>query len=309
MRRVHGREIEFSNLEKVLYPEAGITKGDVIEYYERIAETMLPHVRDRFVSMHRWPDGLDGEGFYQKEAPDYFPDWIRTGEVEKEGGTNRQVVIDEPATLVYLAQQACLTPHVWMSRSGNPRHPDRMVFDFDPSREGEEAFGDLRDAARSLRDLLSELGLPACPMTSGSRGLHIHVPLAGDETFDAVKPFSRAVAEILVAREPERLTTEVRKKKRDGRIFIDYLRNEYAQTSVPPYALRARPGAPVAVPLDWDELGRPGMSPRRYTLRNVFRRLGAKGDPWADLADQASELEPRRDALASLRDGVGLGET
>lgn len=291
-REIHGRTIELSNLDKVFFPDEGLTKGDVVSYYERIAETMLPHVRDRFLSMERFPDGIAGEGFYQKETPDYFPDWIRTEEVEKEGGTNCQVVVEEPATLVYLAQQATLTLHAWPSRADKPRHPDRLVFDFDPPGDDwEGAFPEVRRAARQLRDLLEDLGLTPYVMTSGSKGLHVHVPLDRSADFSTVKAVARRVSELLVAREPDRLTTEVRKKKRSGRVFIDYLRNEYAQTAVAPYSLRARPGAPVATPLAWDELSRDGMGPRRYTLRNLSRRLAQTEDPWRDLDGHAAAAD------------------
>lgn len=261
---------------------------------------MLPHVRDRFVSMHRWPDGIEGDDFYQKNAPDYFPDWIRTETVEKEGGTNRQVVIDDTATLVYLANQACVTPHIWLSRVGSPRHPDRMVFDFDPSDDWEAAFDDVRWAARRLRAVLDDIGLSSRVMTSGSRGLHVYVALDAEADFDEVKELSRDVADLLGRRHPDRLTTEVRKKARVDRIFIDYLRNEYAQTTVAPYAVRARPGAPVATPLDWDELSASDMGPRRYNVDNIFRRLGRKSDPWGDLDEEAQGLGDARETLEEL---------
>lgn len=300
-RTVGGHTIELSNLDKVLFPGEGITKGEVIDYYERVADTMLPYVEGRVISMHRWPDGLDGEDFYQKETPDYFPDWIRTAEVEKEGGTNRQVVIDEAATLVYLAQQACLTPHVWMSRVEAIRRPDRMVFDFDPPGDDEDSFDEVRWAARRLRKLLGDVGLTSFVMTSGSRGLHVYVVLDAGADFDAVKDFSRDVAELLAARHAERLTVAARKKKRGDRVFVDHLRNEYAQTSVAPYALRARPGAPVATPLDWHELSVSGMGPRRYTIANLFRRLGARDDPWVGFDGSAAGLDQPREALDALR--------
>ncbi|MGD8329395.1 MAG: non-homologous end-joining DNA ligase [Acidobacteriota bacterium] len=299
-RHIHGRTFEVSHRDKVLYPEDGISKGDVIDYYERIAGTMLPYVEGRFISMQRFPDGIAEEGFYEKEAPEYFPDWIDTGEVAKESGSNRQVIIDEPATLVYLAQQACITPHIWLSRAASVRNPDRMVFDFDPSRPWREAFSDVRRAARALRDLLDEIGLVGYVMTSGSRGLHVHVPIRPEDDFDAVKDLARAIADRLAARHPEHLTTAMRKNKRGERIFVDYLRNEYAQTTAAPYALRARPGAPVATPLDWDELGASGMGPRRYTLRNLFRRLAQKDDPWHGMGRRARGLEGPRQALADL---------
>jgi len=299
-RSIHGRTFEVSHRDKVLYPDDGITKGDVVDYYERVAETILPYVQGRFISMQRFPDGIAAGGFYEKETPDHFPDWIDTGAVAKEGGSNRQVIIDEPATLAYLAQQACITPHIWLSRAASVRTPDRMVFDFDPSRPWRDAFAAVRDAARALRALLDEIDLVGFVMTSGSRGLHVHVPIRPEEDFDAVKDFARDIAERLAARHPDRLTTAVRKDQRGERIFIDYLRNEYAQTTVAPYALRARPGAPVATPLDWSELGASGMGPRRYTLRNLFRRLAQKDDPWRAMGRRARGIDGPRRALADL---------
>lgn len=305
-REIHGRRFELSSLDKVFYPDRGFTKGQVIEYYEKVARTMLPHVRGRYISMHRWPDGIEGKDFYQKETPDYFPDWIRTEEVEKEGGTNCQVVVEEPATLVYLAQQGCLTPHIWLSRADEPRAPDRMVFDFDPAAESwDEAFDAVRRAARSLRSMLEEIGLTPFVMTSGSRGLHVHVPIRREETFDLVKALARDVAELLVRRYPHELTTQVRKNKRKRRIFVDYLRNEYAQTAVAPYSLRARPGAPVATPVEWDELSSPGMGARRYTLDNLFLRLSRKGDPWKRMGSRARTLKGPRERLDRLREAEG----
>lgn len=295
-----GHEVRLSNLDKVFFPGADITKGDVVDYYDRVAETMIPHVRGRFISMHRWPDGIEGEDFYQKEAPGYFPSWIRTGIVPKEEGSNRQVIVDDRATLVYLADQACLTPHVWLSRADRIRKPDRLVFDFDPTGDWEEAFDGVRWAARRLRAFLEDLGVQAWVMTSGSRGLHVSTALEPTLDFDSVKPFARDVATVLAERYPDRLTVEVRKAKREGRIFIDYLRNEYAQTAVPPYAVRARPGAPVATPLEWDELSRSGLDPRRYTLRNLFRRLGQRADPWVGIDRAATSLDEGRRRLDDL---------
>lgn len=305
-REVGGHVIELDNLDKVFFPDADITKGDVIDYYERVADTMLPHVGERFITMHRWPDGIEGEDFYQKDVPDHFPDWIHTERVEKEEGTNEQVVVDDAATLVYLAQQACLTPHVWLSRAGAPRHPDRMVFDFDPAGEWRESFGEVRRAARRLRSLLDETGLVCRVMTSGSRGLHVHTVLDAEADFDAAKGFARDVARLLAHRHPDELTIQHRRKKRGNRIFIDYLRNEYAQTAVAPYSVRARPGAPVATPLEWDELSRSEAGPRKYTLENLFRRLDRKDDPWADMDADAAGLDGPRGALDELLSDAGL---
>ena len=290
------RGVEVSDPGKVFFPGDGITKGDLAAYYGRIADTMLPYVRGRCVSMHRWPDGIDGKDFYQKEAPDHFPDWIRREEVErKEGGSVRYVVADDARTLVYLADQGCMTPHVWLSRAEAPDMPDRMVFDLDPPGEGGTVVEELRWAARTMKDLLDELGLSPLVMTSGSRGFHVHVVLNGDVDFDGSRAFARDVCSLLSDEHPDRLTVAQRKSKRGDRIFLDYLRNGYGQTSVPPYAVRARPGAPVATPLSWDELS--GVEPRRYTVDNVFRRLGQTEDPWKDLLDEPADLDEARARL------------
>lgn len=296
---IGGRTVELSHVDKVLFPEDGLTKGDLIEYYRKVSDAMLPHLRGRAVSMHRFPDGLDGDDFYQKETPDHFPDWIRTERVAKEGGTVRHVVCDDAATLVYLANQACITPHVWLSRVDRLRHPDRMVFDLDPS---DGTVAEVRRAARRVREALEELELVPYLMTTGSRGFHVWVPLPRREDFDHVRAFAHDLARVLAARHPERLTVEHRKERRGERVFLDYLRNGYAQTAVPPYAVRARPGAPVATPLEWDELG--GMEPRRYTVRNVLKRLAQKQDPWRMIDDGARPLDAARRALNTWLDEV-----
>lgn len=282
---VDGRAVQVSSPDKVLFPDDGITKADLAGYYVRVAEAMLPHVKGRPVTMQRFPDGIGGEAFFQKDAPDYFPGWIRTAKVKKESGTLDMVIAEEAATLVYLASQACITPHVWLSRIDRPQRPDRLIFDFDPPGDD---FGAVRDGARRMRDLLEELGLVPFVMTTGSRGVHVTVPLDRSAGFDTVRAFARACADLLVRRRPKHLTVEHRKAKRGGRVYIDTARNAYAQTGVAPYAVRALPGAPVATPLEWSELGRAG--PRSTTIANLFRRLGRKDDPWADIDRRARPL-------------------
>lgn len=297
---VDGRSLAISHPEKTYFPDAGITKGDLVDYYRRIAGTMLPHVAGRPVSMQRFPDGIAGQRFFQKDAPDYFPGWIHTEEVAKEGGTVCHVVIDDAATLVYLANQACITPHVWLSRVVHLDRPDRMILDLDPPEGAAgEDLGRLRRSVRWTRDLLEELGLEPFLMTTGSRGFHVVVPLEPAEDFDAVRAFARSAAKVLAARHPDRLTVETRKAKRGDRVFVDYLRNGYAQTGVPPYAVRARPGAPVATPVDWEELS--GLAPRRYTLQNLFRRLARKDDPWAAIDRHRTTLREARERLGKIR--------
>src|SRR6266498_3355362 len=168
MKRLHQRPtVHISSPDKVLFPRDGITKAGLAAYYEEIADTMLPHVRDRAVVMHRFPDGIRREGFIQKDVPEYFPEWIKTVPVKKAGGSLTHVVIDKPATLVYLADQACITPHVWLSRIDRPDHPDRLIFDLDPPDGG---FAEARRTALLLRDLLADLRLPSVAKTTGGKG-------------------------------------------------------------------------------------------------------------------------------------------
>jgi bifunctional non-homologous end joining protein LigD len=298
---MEGHSIEIEHLDKVFFPDVGLTKGDLIRYYRRIAETMLPYLEGRPLTMQRFPDGIDGKGFYQKEAPGYFPDWIQRVEihVEEEGGTQPQVVCGDAATLVYLVDQGCITPHVWLSRVEALHKPDKLIFDLDPP---DDDFELVRHGALALHDLLDEIGLIAHVMTTGSRGLHVAVALEGSSEFDTVRQFARDVGSVLSGREPDRITVESRKQARRGRLFVDYLRNSYAQNSVAPYAVRAKPGAPVATPLDWDELGDRELHAQTYTTQNIFRRLGQKADPWADFQGHAQSLEEPRRKLERMED-------
>lgn len=295
---VSGHSIDLGNPDKVMFPDSGITKRDLADYYLRIADILLPHVRGRAVSMHRYPDGIGGYDFFQKDAPDYFPDWIRTQTVEKEDGTVTHVVCDDAATLLYLVDQACITPHVWLSTVDALDSPDRLVFDLDPPEDADSP-EPIRDGARALRDLMGELGLGCRLMTTGSAGYHVVVPLDASAPFDDVRDFARRCADHLADRHPESLTVEQRIAERSGRVFLDYLRNAYAQTTVAPYAVRARPGAPVATPIDWEELGK--TDPRSYTTENLFRRLGHKDDPWAVDGIGAQSLDQAIERLADLR--------
>ena len=291
---VDGREIEISNTAKVLFPHAGLTKGELIGYYRRIAPTMLPHLAGRPLSFERYPDGIETNGFMQKNASDYFPSWIRRARLAKENGEVEHTVADDAATLVYLANQACVTLHVGLARTDRIHHPDRLVIDFDPS---DEDFDKVKRAARAARRLLEQTGLVPFVQTTGSRGLHVWVPLEPEATFDQVRGIAADLADRLVADAPEELTTEQRKAKRGTRVFVDVARNAYGQTAVAPYSVRARAEASVATPLDWAELDDPGLGPRRYTITNLFRRLGQKPDPWAEIGRHARPLAAARERL------------
>jgi bifunctional non-homologous end joining protein LigD len=292
--------VEITHPDKVLFPDDGITKADLASYYERVAEWMLPHVRGRPVSMQRFPDGIDGKGFFHKDIPDYFPDWIKRVEVPKSGGTVTHVIVSGRDTLVYLVGQNTITPHVWLSRADRLWQPDRMVIDLDPAPGSD--FNAVRRAARQTGELFRELGFTPFVQVTGSKGIHVWTPLRRRARHDEVRAFAGDLGRVLADRHPDQLTTEFRKAKRDGRILIDTARNTYAQTAVPPYAVRPRPGAPVATPIDWDELSDSKLRPDRWTVRNVLRRLSAKGDPWADMSSYARGISRARRRLDSLLD-------
>ncbi|MER5736496.1 non-homologous end-joining DNA ligase [Streptomyces sp. NPDC002262] len=274
--RAGRRTVPVSRPEKVLFQDDGITKADLAAYYRAVAPRMLPHLRGRPLMLERHPGGIGGRGFMQKDVPGHFPDWVHRVELPKEGGTVTYVLCEDAATLVLLADQGCVTLHRWLSRADRPDHPDRLVFDLDPP---DDDFGRVREAAHRLHELLDEVGLPALPMTTGSRGLHVVVPLDRSLPFDGVRAFAADLAGVLADRHPDRLTTEVRKKDRGDRLYLDIQRNGYGQTAVAPYAVRSRPGAPVAAPLAWDDLEDPDLGARRWTLADADALL--EDDPWS----------------------------
>jgi bifunctional non-homologous end joining protein LigD len=292
--KVDRREIEISRPEKILFPEDGITKGDLIEYYARIAPRMLPYLRERPLTLERYPNGINGKRFFQKEVSSYFPKWIRTVTVPKAGGSVTHVVCDDTATLVYLANQACITPHILLSRVDKLDVPDQLVFDLDPQGDDFEV---VRATAEAFKQLLDELQLPAFLKTTGSRGLHIFIPLQRREEFDSVRAFGRDLASIIVSQDPRTRTIEQLKAKRGNRLFIDTNRNAYAQLVAPAYAVRARRGAPVSVPLDWSELRKKSLRSDSFTIRNVFDRLDKASDPWREFWRSAVSLASARRKL------------
>ncbi|KMS76832.1 ATP-dependent DNA ligase [Streptomyces viridochromogenes] len=298
--RAGRRTVEVKRVDKVLFPGDGgakeYTKGDLVDYYRSVAEFMLPHLRGRPLMLERHPDGVDGPQFMQKNTPEHYPDWITRVEVAKEDGTVRHTVCDDVATLVYLADQACLTLHRWLSRTDRIDFPDRMVFDLDPA---EDDFAQVREAAGLLGELLDALKLPSALMTTGSRGLHVVVPLKGEQDFDQVREFARDVADTLVEAHPDRLTTAARKKDRGDRLYLDVQRNAYAQTAVAPFTVRPRPGAPVATPLTWAELDDPDLDARRWTIADAVDQ--ARTNPWAGVMSRPRALGPARRRLDALR--------
>jgi len=295
---VDGRSIEIGNPDKVLFPESELTQADLADYYRRVAPSALPHLKGRPLSMQRFPDGIGASGFFQKDIPDYFPDWIGRAELSAEDGTVTYVVAEDAATLVYLANQACITPHVGLSRVDRPDVPDRLIFDLDPS---DDDFAKVQRTAQRLKALLDRIELPSFVMLTGSRGLHVVVPLDRKNAFDEVRAFARSIADHLAARHEDEITAKQRKAARADRVFVDYLRNAYGQTTVAPYGVRAREGAPVATPIDWSEAGSGTLQPERYTIRNLFRRLAQKPDPWRDIDKHRASLARAIKALGAMQ--------
>jgi bifunctional non-homologous end joining protein LigD len=294
--RAGRRTVAISRPDKVLFG-AGITKADLASYYEQVAGVMLHHIAERPLNLERYPDGIEGQRIIQQRASDHFPSWIGRVRVPGREHSVEHVVAREPATLVYLAGQACITFHQWLSRRDRLDRPDRLVIDLDPSRERP---AEIRRAAKVFGELLRELGLRPFVMTTGSRGYHVVVALQRRAGFDAVREFARELAAVAAAREPRLFTTEQRKAKREGKILIDIMRNAYAHTSVAPYAVRPRPKAPVATPLHWEELEESATRADRWTLASVPARLERDGDPWRELTRTAQTLTAARERLGRL---------
>ena len=297
---VGGITVGLSHLDKVFFPDDKITKGDVVAHYQAVAGRMLPYLKDRPVTMARYPDGITGHRIIQKNVPDYFPDWITRATVPKEGGTLQHVICDQPATLVYLANQGCVELHVFLSRTGQLEHPDQIVIDLDPPSAG--GFDVARRCALWLKQLIEdELGATAYVKTTGGKGLHVHLPLDRRADFDQGREFALDLAGLLAARHPDELTTEQRKASRGSRLYLDVMRNSYAQLVVAPYAVRARRGAAVATPLHWDEVADRKLDPAAFSLRTIGDRLASAGDPWAGMSRHRYGLAGLRQRLDRAR--------
>jgi bifunctional non-homologous end joining protein LigD len=294
-------DLAVSHPEKVLFPEDGITKGDLCAYYEAVAPQMLPHIAGRPITMERYPAGIGKKGFIQKDVVKGFPAWLARVEVDrrdKDGGTVHYPLADDARALLWLANQNTITPHVFCARVPRLDRPDLCIFDLDPP--GDDA-GALRAAALAVRDLLDELGLPSFVKTSGSKGFHVVVPLASDGAdFEGLRRFARGAGAALVKRHPELLTQEFIKADRGGRIFVDTGRNARGATFAAVYAVRPKPGAPVSAPCTWAEIEAGAVGPRTFTLRTLAARLAAAGELWRELdAARATLAAPLR-ALSDL---------
>jgi bifunctional non-homologous end joining protein LigD len=300
-----GHAITITHPDKVLFPDDGITKGELAEYYWSIAPRMIPHVRDRPLHMNRYPGGIQWNPIQQKRVPDSFPAWIERATVDlQRGGTITHAVVNNAATLVYLAQYNVVTVHVWLSCIQAPNQPDEVMFDLDPA---DEDFGLVRRTALKLKGMLEGMKIVPFVKTTGSRGLHVLAPITVGPTFEEVHIFADAVAQQLTASDPDHLTTEFTKQKREGRLFLDVNRNAYAQTAVAPYAVRARRGAPIAVPIAWSDVESDGLRPDAVGIRNLSEWLRGRDDPWREMERSARALPTLKESEKPDRSGRRKG--
>ncbi|MBV9775066.1 MAG: non-homologous end-joining DNA ligase [Gemmatimonadetes bacterium] len=285
--------------DRVLYPEQGITKRELAEYYVVVADRMLPHVRGRPLTLVRCPAGEAKECFFQRRAGPGTPKELGRVKVPVEGEEETYLTADTLPAILSLVQLGVLEMHVWGSRRDRLDRPDRMIHDLDPAHG--IPWDEVVEAARRIRDLLAGVGLTSFVKTSGGKGLHVVTPLVRRHSWEEVREFSLKVAEAMVRDDPERYLTSASIEEREGKIYIDYVRNSWSASAVAPYSTRARPGAPVSLPLEWDELG-PEVAPGKLTVRTAPERIAArKRDPWAGLAEVRQGLT--RAAWAKLGAG------
>jgi bifunctional non-homologous end joining protein LigD len=267
--------------EKVLFPDDGITKGDLAAYYEMVAPLMVPQIRGRPITMERYPSGIGAKGFIQKDVAKGFPEWLARVEVPKKGGTVRHALVTDARSLLWIVNQNTITLHVPTARVPSLHQPDICVFDLDPTDAEEPRV--LQDAALALRDLLKEYGHDSWIKTSGSKGFHIVIRTDGKTAKGAAARFANRIGRELVERDPKHLTQEFSKADRGGRIYVDTGRNGYSATFAAPYAVRPKPGAPVSAPCTWGELESGVVGPRSFTVANMRHRIADAGDLWRDL--------------------------
>jgi bifunctional non-homologous end joining protein LigD len=291
---VDGRELSLTNLDKVMYPATGFTKGEVIDYYARIAPTMLPHISGRPMTLKRYPEGVDAGHFFEKRCPKHRPEWVNTASIwsDREDGEIAFCVCDDKPTLIWMAQLASLELHPSLSLAKRMERPTVLAFDLDP---GEPA--NVIDCARvalEVRELFGDLGLECLPKASGGKGLQVYLPLNGSLTYEATKPYAQAVAQLLERMHPDRIVSRMTKRLRKGKVFVDWSQNTESKTTVAVYSLRARERPTVSTPLDWDEVseaaesGDPG--PIRFEAADVLERVAERGDLFAPVLDLKQKL-------------------
>jgi bifunctional non-homologous end joining protein LigD len=294
------REVKLSSADRVLYPEDGITKGDLFDYYGKVADAVLPHVRDRPFTFKRYPHGIHGEVYFQKQVPRGAPEWVRTRRftTHPRGGGSREVdfaLVDSREALLWVVQMNCVDLNVWYSRVDKPHRPDYVVFDLDPP-EDPDGFAQAIEVAHLIRELLDEVELPGYVKTSGADGIHVLAPITRRSTFEETYAFAEAASRLLEARHPGLATTEWLKKKRTG-VLVDHRQNGAGKTIASVYSVRPKPGAPVSTPLRWDELA-PDVRPRDFTMAVALERIAAHGDLFAPVLEEPRPLGPAAKRLA-----------
>ena len=287
---IGGRQLNLSNLDKVLYPEAGFTKAEIVDYYVRVAPAMLTHLSGRPLTMRRFPDGVDAQSFFMKQCPDYRPEWMRIGPGDR--GDTRHCVIDDLPGLVWVANLAALELHTPMARTDDIASPTMVVFDLDPGPPA--GIVDCAQVALWVRELLDSLGLTLFPKTSGSKGLQLYLPLNTPSGYDATKGFAKAVAQVLEKHHPDRVVSVMRKDLRGGKVFVDWDQNTLHKTTVCAYSLRARPRPTVSTPVEWDEVEACAESEDEDLLSfeapEVIERVAERGDLFAPTATMEQSL-------------------
>ena len=297
---VDGHRLKFTNLNKIFYPGEGIAKRDVINYYNSVASLILPHLRDRPLSLKRYPNGIDHEFFFQKDAEDKVPDWVRLEPIFSEHNQDKihYIICNDRATLLYLANLACIDQNPWMSRIGSLEHPDFALIDLDPT-EG-CPYERIVEAARLVKKTLDALGLAGYPKTTGGDGMHVYIPLEPVYTYEQVRTFAELLS-ILVIRGNEELFTTPRtvSQRKKGKVYFDYLQISSSKTIAAPYVLRAYPGAPVSTPLDWSEVKK-GLEPSQFNIHNAIGRFERVGDLFAPALANLQKLEPALEKVSQL---------
>jgi bifunctional non-homologous end joining protein LigD len=278
---VDGRKLALSNLDKVLYPEAGFTKGEVIDYYARIAPTMLPHLGDRAITLKRFPNGVDQKFFFEKNSPAHRPDWVTTAPYYSSHSkrTIEFTVIDSTATMVWTANQAAIELHPSLSLAAKPEQPTMVVFDLDPGAPADIV--DCADIGLWIRDLLRGIGLESFPKTSGSKGMQVYLPLNGENDYGHSTGFAKSVAELMEREAPDRVVSVQTKKLRVGKVLVDWMQNSFHKTTVCAYSMRAREAPTVSTPLTWEEVEAADPDSLVFTSGEVLERVAAHGDLFA----------------------------
>ncbi len=298
VQTIEERRLKFTNIKKIFYPQEGYTKRDVINFYAAVADLLVPHLQGRPLSLRRYPNGIDGESFFQKEAPAGIPDWLHTEKIATdEESSTRFVIADDQASLLYLANLGCIDQNPWMSRLGSLENPDFILIDLDPYHCG---YDRIIEAAQLVRQKLDQIGLTGYPKTTGGDGMHIYIPLEPVYSFQQARSFAEILARWLASERPDLFTTPRNVAAREkGKVYFDYLQISSGKTISAPYVLRAYPGAPVATPLSWSEV-KPGLTPTQFHIGNAVRRFDRTGDLFSGVLKNLQLMEPALEKLSGL---------